>query len=176
MIKVIRHKAASLPQTDGSIVFTRLRPCALPWRHTGAIYRIWLKLCCLQPTRVHNPNCKSVGSATLHSSWHSVVRYARARHSSNNCPSLHRRSGPYLIRASLGLPKFTTQMASRSVQLFLHSSRQKVPILYNGRPFPPKRPRPLGDLDLHLIHGSVAHPSPRPKWHLDRFSHFCRAH
>jgi len=21
-----------------------------------------------------------------------------------------------------------------------------------------------------------AHPSPQPKWHLDRFSHFCRAH
>jgi len=27
----------------------------------------------------------------------------------------------------------------------------------------------------HLIHGSFAHPSPQPKWHLDRLSHFCRA-
>jgi len=39
-----------------------------------------------------------------------------------------------------GPPEFTTQTANRSVQSFLHSSRQKVPILYNGRPFPPKLP------------------------------------
>jgi len=35
-----------------------------------------------------------------------------------------------------------------SVQLFLHSLRQKVPILYNGRPSPPELPLPTGDLDL----------------------------
>ena len=28
----------------------------------------------------------------------------------------------------------------------------------------------------HLICGSLAHPSLQPKRHLDRFSHFCRAH
>jgi len=33
--------------------------------------------------------------------------------------------------ASIGLPDFTVQMANRSVQPFLHSSRQKVSILYN---------------------------------------------
>jgi len=32
----------------------------------------------------------------------------------------------------------TTQTTNRSVQPFLHSSRQKVPILYNVRPFPKK--------------------------------------
>jgi len=40
--------------------------------------------------------------------------------------------------ASLGPPASTTEMANRSVQPFLHSSRQKIPMLYNGRPFPPK--------------------------------------
>jgi len=32
-------------------------------------------------------------------------------------------------------PLSSTQMASRSIQPFLHSSRQSVPILYNGPPF-----------------------------------------
>ena len=37
---------------------------------------------------------------------------------------------------SVGPPEFTTQTANRSVQPFLHSSRHKVPKLYNGLPFP----------------------------------------
>ena len=46
-----------------------------------------------------------------------------------------------------------------------------------GRPFSPKIcPFPWGDLDLHLIHGSRAHPSPQPKRQLRRCSRFCRAH
>jgi len=28
----------------------------------------------------------------------------------------------------------------------------------------------------HLTHGSWSHPSLQPKWHLNRFSHFCTAH
>jgi len=42
------------------------------------------------------------------------------------------------------------QMANRSVQPFLHSSRQKVSIFYNWRPFSPKLPLRMGDLDRHL--------------------------
>jgi len=38
---------------------------------------------------------------------------------------------------TFGPLKSTTHTANRSVQPFLHSSRQKVPILYNGRPYPP---------------------------------------
>jgi len=40
-------------------------------------------------------------------------------------------------------------------------------------------PFSLGEPDFHLIHGCLgrlAHPSPQPKRHLDRFSRFCRAH
>jgi len=42
----------------------------------------------------------------------------------------------------------TTDTANGSVQSSLHSLRQKVPILYNGRPYPPELPLPIGDLDL----------------------------
>ena len=40
---------------------------------------------------------------------------------------------------------------------------------------PSKLPLPMGDLNRHLTHDSLAHPSPQSKWHLDRFSRFCRA-
>jgi len=65
VVKVIWHKNASLPQTDGSIVFARWGQCALPCGHIGATWRIRLNLCFLRPTRVvvHNTNGKSIGSA-----------------------------------------------------------------------------------------------------------------
>jgi len=48
-------------------------------------------------------------------------------------------SGPYPIHGSLGLSESTSQTESRSVQPILHSSWQRVPILYNGTPaFPPQ--------------------------------------
>ena len=61
--------------------------------------------------------------------------------------------------ASFGPPESTTQTAYRSVQLFLHSSRQKVSILYNGRPFPRKLPLLMGDLDLIWFVIPWTHPS-----------------
>jgi len=43
----------------------------------------------------------------------------------------------------------TTDTANGSVQSFLHSLWQKVPKPYNGRPYPPELPLPMGDhLDL----------------------------
>jgi len=56
-------------------------------------------------------------------------------------------------------PEYTTQTASRSVQLFSHSSRQKVPILTMGAPFPQIAPS-YGDLDPHLIHDSLGQSKP----------------
>jgi len=50
--------------------------------------------------------------------------------------------------ASFGSLESTTDTANGSVQSFLHSLWQKVPILYNGRPYPPELPLPMGDLDL----------------------------
>jgi len=58
----------------------------------------------------------------------------------------------HLIYGSLGPLKSSTQTRSRLVQPFLHSSRQSVPILYNGPPFPlSKLPLPLRGSGRHLI-------------------------
>jgi len=55
----------------------------------------------------------------------------------------------------------TTQTANRSVQQFLHSSQQKVRILYNGHPYPPELALPMGDLDSHLTHDGLGPCEPR---------------
>ena len=65
MVKIIWHKTASPPQTDGSIVLARWRQCAFPCGHIGATWPIRLNLCFLRLTRVHNLNGKSIGSAVL---------------------------------------------------------------------------------------------------------------
>ena len=62
--------------------------------------------------------------------------------------------------ASFGPPESTTQMANQSVQLFLHSARQKVPILYNGRPFLPNYPFLWGDMDPHPSYDSLGPSEP----------------
>jgi len=61
----------------------------------------------------------------------------------------------------------------RSVQLFLHSSRQKVLILYNGGQFPPKLPLLVGG-DGTPIYFMISwgRPSPQSKLHHNRFSYF----
>jgi len=54
----------------------------------------------------------------------------------------------HLIHASVGQPESKSQTVSRSVQPFLHSSRQSLPILYNGPLFPAQNGSfPCGDLD-----------------------------
>jgi len=57
----------------------------------------------------------------------------------------------------LGPIQSASQTASRSVQPFLHISRQRVPILYNGPPFlsPLKIAPSFGDLHPRLIHASL---------------------
>jgi len=65
VVKVILHKTALSPQTDGSIVFTRWCQCAFPCGQTGATWRMRLNFCFLLPTRVHNLNGKSTRSAVL---------------------------------------------------------------------------------------------------------------
>ena len=47
---------------------------------------------------------------------------------------------------------------------------------FSGGVQPPKFPLPWGDPGPHLIHGSLAHPSPQAKRQLDRFIRFCRVH
>jgi len=75
--------------------------------------------------------------------------------------------------ASFGPLESRTKTANRSVQPFLHSSRQKVPILDNRRPYPSELPLPMGVWTSmkHMI--PWVHASPKAKRHLDRFSEFC---
>jgi len=68
---------------------------------------------------------------------------------------------PHLTHDSLGLFESTAQTANRSVQPFLCSSQQKVPMLYSGGPFPPKTaPSREGDGDCHLFHDSLRQTEP----------------
>ena len=77
-----------------------------------------------------------------------------------NCPfpcgylDLHMRHGSFCP------PMSTTQTASRLVQLFLHSSRQIVIGHVRVCPSPSQLSVPMGDLDPHLIYGSLSLPEP----------------
>ena len=102
-------------------------------------------------------------------------------------------------RETFGKPQSTTQTANQSVQLLLHSSWQKIPILNNGKPFPknfwfslgdwsgpPYNSWLLGPVRAHNPNGITisgiwtsiyymvpwSHTSPWLKRHLDQFSHF----
>ena len=58
-----------------------------------------------------------------------------------------RQCATHLTHAFSGPPESKSQTASRSVEPFLHSSPQSVPMLYYGRPFPQNSPFSWGDLD-----------------------------
>jgi len=78
---------------------------------------------------------------------------------SQNCPFPWGDLDPHLTQDSLGPSEPTTQTEFQSVQPFLHRWPQNVPVLYNGMPpSPSKLPLPTGDLDPHLIHGSLGPP------------------
>jgi len=76
--------------------------------------------------------------------------------SPNNCP-LHEGLVLHVIHASRGSPESITEMASQSVQPFLHRSRQCVIILYNGLLTNPpcKLLLPTENLCPHLTHESL---------------------
>jgi len=68
----------------------------------------------------------------------------------------------------------TTQMANRSVQPFLHSSRQKVAILCSGWPFSQKLPLSIGRPGPRLTHYSLGPSKPTVQTasqSVQRFSH-----
>jgi len=132
------HKAASPPQTNGSLVFARWRQCGPDPPHKGAI--------------TVERTCPGNG----HARWHSAMscakmaeltdlpfglwtRVGRRKHKLNRicqvttmCPHGGHQgtlasSGEYNSTCvSFGPPESTTQMANRFVQPFLHSSWQGV--------------------------------------------------
>ena len=136
MVKVIWHKAASSPQTDGKIVFARWCQCAVPLEHIVATWRIQLNLCFVQAHPSPQPK-RQIDRFSHFCTAHGRVSSGMPGHvlSPNNCSF-----GWGILAPSntcfLGPPKSITQTASRSFSRLLHRSRQSVPILYNWPPFP----------------------------------------
>jgi len=67
-----------------------------------------------------------------------------------NCEHWRHLANTIELMLPLAHPSPQPQFADRSVQPFMHSSRQSivtvtVPIFYNGRPFPQKLPLPMGE-------------------------------
>jgi len=80
--------------------------------------------------------------------------------SPNNCPfgwGIWAASNACFLSPS----ESTTQTPSRSVQPFLHSTRQSVSILYNGPPLPLKIAPSHGASGRHTLYNFWAHPSPQ---------------
>jgi len=91
------------------------------------------------------------------------------------CPFPWRHLHSYLIHGFLDFIRFSIPNCISTGSAVFAYLKADVPILYNGTPLPPsKLPLLLGDLNLHLIHGS--HPSQHSKRHRNRFSRFYRAH
>jgi len=113
LVRVIRHKVASPPHTDGSIVLARLRPRALlsNTQFPG-------------PTPLSIPNCILIGTASFAQiTAGSPYTFAMGRHfAPQNCPFAWRYLNPHLIHGSLGPCESTSQTAARSVQPFLQGS------------------------------------------------------
>jgi len=100
----------------------------------------------------------------LHSARQSVVWHVGVRPSPSKLLFFMGRSrdlNPHLIRGSLCPPDSAVQTASRPVLPILHSSRQTVPILYNGPPLFPQNTPSHGGSGHHLIHGSSTETASR---------------
>jgi len=136
------------------------------WHHLANT----IELCFLRPSRIHNSNNKSIGSA--------VFAQITAE-----CRCTLQRSRSFLPL------KFPLPMGD----LDPHPTRFLRPIRAHNRnsifivecpytlewdaPSPSELSLPMdvmGDLDPILYMIPWAHPSPQPKWYLCRFSHFCR--
>jgi len=111
------------------------------------------------------PFCTADGIVSSGMPWHVL--------STNNC-LFARGDGSHVTHAFSGPPESITQTASGLVQTYLHSSRKSV--VRHAAPSPSKLLIHMGDLYPHLICGSLGPPNKAPQWHLERFSHFCKAH
>jgi len=138
------------------LVFHSSRQCAsrsklpLPIGRSGTLSNMWF----CASTRLNIPSGISNGSASLVQIT-ADCPYTLQCTFPQNCLS-HGMIWNPSNTSFLAPSKPTTQTASRSVQPFLHSSPQNVPILYNGPPLSPsKLPLHIGVLSPRLIHGSL---------------------
>ena len=117
--------------------FNRIRQVA-PMCPDGATWQIALNWCFLRPTRVHNPNGKS-----MYCSWQKVSILYNRRPFPPKLPILMGYLDPHLTDDSLGQSERTIQTASRSVQLFSHRWPQCPCTLQWEAPFPLKTVLPM---------------------------------
>ena len=124
-----------------------------------------LNLCFLRPTQVDNPNDKLIGSA-IFTQLMAECRRAPWHHPANT------------IELVLPLAHPSPQPKQQADQLNCFCTAHGRQFLYftTGAPFSQNCPFPRQDLDPIEFMIPWAHPNPQPKWHLDRFSHFCRAY
>jgi len=146
--------------------------------HIGATWRIRLSLCFLQHTWVHSPNCKSIGSAM---SAQLTAESAYTLQCGTLSPKIaHSRGGfgtPIYFMIPWGRPSPQFKLHHDWFSYF-HTGDCRVSLYFTmERSFPPQNcPFPWGDLDPHLIHGSLGPPKSSTQMALDRFSRFSRAH
>jgi len=124
---------------------------------------------CFPPKSISQTLSRSV-QPFLRSSWQNVpILYNGLSLSPSKLPLHMGDLDLHLIHASLGLFHSASQTASRPVQPFLHSSRQRVPVVYNRPPLPLKIAPCMGQYSNTWF---LYPPSPQAKRHLNRFNIF----
>jgi len=111
----------------------------------------------LGSSRLSVPNCILIGSAVfahLPAERPYILEWAAPP---PNCPFLWG-SGPHLIYGSLGLPESDPKWITIGSATCAGFTAEHAYTLQSAARFPPKLSLPMGDLDLHLIHGSLSPP------------------
>jgi len=108
------------------------------------------------PTRVHNPNDKSIGSAVLHSLRQKVLMLYNGRPYTPELPLQIENLDLSCNTWCFGPMRAHNETAPRSVQPRLHRWPRSVPILYSGLPvYASKLPLPMLAYGSHVIRGSL---------------------
>ena len=128
--------------------------------------------CFLGPTRVHNPNSSSIGSAVFAQFTSECRRACQGMHFPLKTAPYHMGSVPHVIRGFLGPPNSASQTASQ-LSRFCTAHGRKSLYFTMGASFPQNCPLPWGNLNPHLIHGSLG-PSESsstqiPSWSVQPF-------
>jgi len=124
--------------------------------HSGATWRIRLSLCFLRPSRVHNPNSKSIGSAVF-AQLTAECRPVRCCHLANMSEIVHWRNLANTIEILLLYPTRVHNPNDKSIHspVSAQLTAESPYALQWDALSPSKSPHPMGDLDNHLIHGSL---------------------
>jgi len=131
--------------------------------HVVATWRIQLNLCFFRPTRVHNPNGKSIASAVFAQLIAQSLILYNGRPFSQKLPILMGGSGRLSNSWFLGQVRaHSPNGISISSAVFAQATAEWPYTLLWGAPFLLKIALPMGDLNPHLIYDF-----PGPTWVLN---------